>query len=75
MDKYRGADRDSGIAAYEAGADYIRVRFKDDSVYLYTADSTGRDDIEAMKSLADQGDGLNTYINRRVRKRYELREH
>lgn len=75
MQYYSGVNHGSGIAAYEAGADFIRVQFLDGSVYLYTYTSTGRHKIEAMKSLAEQGDGLNTYINQHVRADYEKREH
>lgn len=74
MERYRDIDGDSGIAGYENGPDYIRVKFSDGSVYLYTYASAGSDNIEDMKRLAVAGDGLNAFINKNVRKRYEKKE-
>lgn len=71
---YRDIDRDSGVAAYETGPDFIRVQFRDGAVYLYTYVSAGQHNIEEMKRLAAAGDGLNAYINRWVRKAYARRE-
>lgn len=74
MERYRDIDNDSGVAKYEIGPDYIRVQFKDGSVYLYTYASAGYSNIEEMKRLAASGDGLNAFINRNVRKSYERKE-
>lgn len=74
MDIYRDIDGDSGVAAYEVGADFIRVQFRDGSVYLYTNNSAGAQNISNMKRLAASGDGLNAYINRHVRNGYARRE-
>ena len=52
-----------GSLAYEAGARFIRIRFTSGSVYLYTYDSAGEDDIEEMKELAREGEGLTRFIN------------
>ncbi len=64
----------SGIHAYQCGADFIRIRFADGNTYLYTYESTGIDNIEQMKLLARLGQGLNTYINTTVRGKYAKRE-
>ena len=74
MERYRDIDNDSGVARYEIGPDYIRVQFKDGSVYLYTYTSAGSSNIEEMKRLAAAGDGLNAFINKNVRKRYAKKE-
>ena len=74
MQRYSDIDRDSGVVAYEYDSDFIRVQFSDNSIYLYTSHSAGSRNIEAMKSLADRGDGLNAYINEHARKSYERRE-
>ena len=74
MERYRDIDGDSGVAAYEVGPDYIRVQFKDGSVYLYTYASAGSHNIEQMKKLAAAGDGLNAFIIKNVRKRYARKE-
>jgi hypothetical protein len=74
MQVYRDIDGDSSVAAYEIGADFIRVVFTTGAMYLYTYASAGRQSIETMKQLAASGNGLNAYINRRVREAYERRE-
>ena len=74
MQPYLDLDGDSGVKAYETGSDFIRVKFKDGSVYLYTYASAGRRNIERMKQLASSGEGLNAYINNHVRKKYSRRE-
>lgn len=70
MERYRNRGGDSGIVAYEIGPDSITVMFSDGAVYLYTYQSAGSANIERMKRLAIAGEGLNSFINRRVRKRY-----
>ena len=74
MKRYKDYNADSGVVGYESGRDYIRVRFKDRSVYRYTYRSTGAKKIEEMKRLAEEGDGLTTFINQRVREAYEEKE-
>jgi hypothetical protein len=74
MQIYADVDRDSGVAAYESGIDFIRIQFSTGAVYLYTYDSAGQHNIEQMKRLAATGDGLNAFINRWVRKAYACRE-
>jgi hypothetical protein len=74
MQKYSDVDRDSGVVAYETGPDFIRVRFYDGTMYLYTYGSAGRNNIEKMKALAARGDGLNAYINKHARKAYARKE-
>lgn len=70
MKSYRDAGGDSGVSAYEYGADWIRVQFKDNAVYEYTSSSAGQGNIDTLKSLADAGNGLNSFINKNVKKRY-----
>ena len=55
---------------YEIGPDSITVMFSDGSIYLYTYQSAGSANIEHMKRLAIDGEGLNSFINRCVRKDY-----
>ncbi len=74
MERYSDIDRDSGVVQYESGPDFIRVKFNDSSVYLYTYKSAGSQHIEKMKELAIRGDGLNAYINDYVSKSYERKE-
>ena len=70
MERYRNRGGDSGIVAYEKGHSSITVKFSDGAVYLYTNQSAGSANIEYMKQLAIAGEGLNSFINRRVRKCY-----
>ena len=73
MKRYGNRHGNSGIAAYEEGSDFIRLRFTSGSIYLYTYDSAGEDDIEEMKELAKEGEGLTRFIND-FRPRYAKRE-
>jgi len=74
MKKYQNIDRDSGVDSFEIGLDYIRIKFSNNSVYLYTYSSAGREKIEKMKVLAELGEGLNSFINRVVKRKYEKKE-
>lgn len=71
MERYTNSDGGSGVSDFEIGNDSITVGFSTGSVYLYTYASTGEADIEQMKNLAKAGKGLNEFINRTVRKRFE----
>ena len=71
MTVYGNKGKDSGILAYEIQVDSITVRFSDFSEYLYTHASADSSNIEAMKNLARDGEGLNSFINRNVKTRYE----
>jgi hypothetical protein len=73
MERYRNLGGDSGVSAYEIGADYIKVEFTSGSLYLYNYGSAGIQHIERMKELAIAGEGLNSFINRYVRKAYALK--
>ena len=74
MEDYGNINGKSGILAYEAGPNFIRVKFKDNSVYLYTYESADPHSIEQMKSLAAAGEGLNAFINTKVKERYARKE-
>lgn len=69
MERYANLGGDSGITGYEIAADSITVQFKDGSVYLYSYASTGQRDVERMKQLAQQGQGLNSFISKHVKDR------
>lgn len=74
MKRYRDLHGDSGVVAYEAGADYIRVRFSHGATYLYDYASTGKFEVERMKALAQSGDGLATFISKFIKGNYARRE-
>jgi hypothetical protein len=74
VERYRDIDGDSGVSAYEIGEDFVRVQFSTGAIYLYTESSAGSANIEQMKVLAEKGNGLNSFINTRVRKLYARKE-
>jgi hypothetical protein len=73
VEKYKNQSRESGVSAYETGADYIIVEFIGGDTYRYTYHSAGKRAIEMMKKLAVEGKGLSTYISQKIRQRYEKR--
>ena len=68
MENYRNSD--SGVRSYAIGDDFITVQFKDGDIYKYSYSSAGTRNIEIMKGLALRGRGLNTFINKYVKKKY-----
>lgn len=72
MKPYRNLNGNSNIVSYEITEDSIQVVFKSGAQrnYLYNYVSPGRDIVEKMKVLAEQGHGLNSYISSTVKDRY-----
>ncbi len=70
MQRYKGLSHNSGVIAYEPGADYIDLVFRDGERYRYDYKTPGRREVEAMKRLARTGKGLATYVNKFVRGRF-----
>jgi hypothetical protein len=70
MERYKNLGNDSGVSAYEIGENFIKIQFHDGALYLYNYQSAGIDNIEHMKELAIAGQGLNSFINKVVRKKY-----
>ena len=73
MTPYRDWDNDSGVRAYDIGQSHIDVQFKGGAVYRYTSLSAGQPNLDRMAQLARAGDGLNSFINLVVKKRYSAR--
>ncbi len=74
MIRYKDINGDSGVSEYEAGPNFIRVRFGKGGTYLWTAASAGSTHIRNMQQLAQRGDGLNAYINHYVRNSFVRQE-
>lgn len=74
MERYANLGGDSNVVGYEIGNDFIKVQFSDGSIYLYTYASAGASNIEQMKKLARNGQGLNAFIIRNVRYKYARNE-
>jgi hypothetical protein len=70
MRPYKNLSGDSGVIAYEFLVDGIEVQFIDGTIYLYTVECAGYENIEKMKQLALAGRGLSTFISTTVRHRY-----
>lgn len=70
MPRYMNLGGDSGVVAYELGADSITVEFRDGSRYLYNSGSAGSANVAHMRALAQAGKGLNGFITRVVRNGY-----
>lgn len=70
MEKYKNLSGNSEVSYYETGITYIKIQFKDGSVYLYNNVKPGLDVVRKMQLLAAQGCGLNSYINLFVKHNY-----
>lgn len=71
VESYKNLGGNSNVIAYEIRAGEITVQFGDGSIYLYTNQSAGAASINEMHRLARAGQGLNSYIGRVVKKRYD----
>ena len=74
MQRYRNLHGGSGVAAYQTGPDYIRVKFRHGGTYEYDYATTGPLYVERMKALAVSGEGLATFICKFVKAAYARRE-
>jgi hypothetical protein len=73
MQRYANLSGNSGVVAYEAGADSITVKFANGRSYRYTNESAGVDNVEHMKRLAARGQGLSGFISSTVKDDYAER--
>jgi hypothetical protein len=71
--RYGNRSGQSGVAGYALVDDGIAVRFSNGAIYLYDRTCPGRMHVARMKQLAREGEGLATYISRRVGQRYARR--
>ena len=73
MERYRNLGGNSGVSGFEIGPGYIKVKFTG-TAQTYTYSSNGRagsHHVEQMKTLAQRGSGLNSYINRYAKNLYD----
>jgi hypothetical protein len=76
MENYANDNGNSNIVQYLKGDDFIVVRFKGGKhiFYKYTYASAGKNSVETMKYLAEQGSGLNSFISSKAtRPDYEIK--
>lgn len=72
MEKYRNRGGDSGVYAFEIGDNNIIVKFSGTiKPYTYSYRKAGVKHVENIKSLATSVSGLNSYINKFVKKLYD----
>ena len=69
--KYSNKRGTSNVIAYEILPTSIKVQFKAGAWYSYSYSSAGAVHVEQMKKLAENGFGLNSYIQRKVRTMYD----
>ena len=68
--KYPDKGGDSGVRSTKRSQGQVAVRFKDGSTYTYTTQSAGQPAINNMRRQIKNGQGLNSYINRKVDQNY-----
>ncbi|MFI5349669.1 MAG: hypothetical protein ACHQ2Z_09005 [Elusimicrobiota bacterium] len=69
--KYKNLSGDSKVVKFEIKKDGMKVRFADHSIFRYTNQSAGPENISKMKTLAMAGKGLGTFIDGNVKDRYQ----
>ncbi len=74
MTPYKDISGRSGVKGYEAGNDFIRIRFKEGSVYCYDHSAPGPEHVKEMQRLARFGKGLSAYISQHVKKNFAEKE-
>ena len=75
MISYKNLSGNSGVVAYESGADYIKLRFRRSSkIYVYDALAPGLTHVKQMKKLAAAGRGLTTYVSQNIKRNYSRTE-
>ena len=70
MFRYKNVNGKSDVARYAIAKDSITVRFTCHSVYRYSNQSAGPENVGKMKSLALAGKGLGTFIDANVKELY-----
>jgi hypothetical protein len=70
MTPYRNRSGRSGVVAYALAPDAILLEFAQGDVYESTARSAGAEALAEMRSRAERGSGLATYVSRHVRGGY-----
>ena len=73
MRPYGGQGKSRGVVAYDLGPDSIDVEFTSGWVYRFSYQKPGPLRVERMKTLAESGHGLSTFISKHVKNRFESR--
>lgn len=70
MTKYKNLSGKSTVAMFDLAKDGVTVRFADHSVYIYSNQSAGPENVSKMKTLAVAGKGLGTFIDSTVKDKF-----
>lgn len=70
MTKYKNLSGKSTVAMFDIAKDGVTVRFANHSVYIYSNQSAGPENVSKMKTLAVAGKGLGTFIDSTVKARF-----
>lgn len=74
MISYKNLNGNSNVKCYNISENYIDIEFYNTPlVYRYSNVVPGSQFLNELKRLAIQGYGLNSYINKYVKKNYERR--
>lgn len=71
MKRYEDRSGRGGITGCEIFSNGIILEFKYVDQYLYDYSKPGKEHVEQMKILAEQGEGLTTYVNQLIRSNYK----
>ncbi|PBQ31678.1 hypothetical protein CNR22_07820 [Sphingobacteriaceae bacterium] len=75
MKTYKNLSGNSGVVAYEIGRTFIKIKFEGETgIYTYDYKRPGKYDVEIMKTLAQKGEGLSTYISEEVRTNFSSKK-
>ena len=70
MTKYKNLSGKSTVAMYNIAKDAVTIRFATHSVYIYSNQSAGPENVSKMKTLAVAGKGLGTFIDTAVKEKF-----
>lgn len=68
--RYKNLGGASKVARYELKKDVVTIIFKNNSMYNYSNQSCGEENIAKMKTLATAGKGLSTFIEASLKDRF-----
>jgi hypothetical protein len=68
--RYKNLSGDSKVVKYEIAKDGVTIIFANATAYRYTNQSADPANISKMKTLAESGKGLGTFIDANVKDRF-----
>ncbi len=71
MERYKNKRGDSGVSGYNIHQDSISVEFTSGKIYTYSYGKAGAGNVEQMKRLAINGEGLCSFIQKHVKDKFD----